>query len=317
MRPPSRRSTARPAEEVVTDIAQLVVVGIIVGSIVGLGAMGLTLTYGILKFANFAHGDLMSLGMFLAFFVVVDLGLAGAAVGPFSFGWGMLPAALFAIGGVTLVTVGLERAVFRPLRRRGSGIITLAIASLGLGIMLRAIIQMVWGPGAERYATGIQRATTIFWDLKVKPDQFFIVGVTIALTIALYLLLHRTRLGKAMRATADNADLAEVSGIDTERIRLATWAIGGALIAIAGIMLAIQSQLRFDAGFSLLLPMFAATILGGIGNPWGALVGGLVVGISQEVSTEWINTGLKPGVPFAILIVMLIVRPRGLFGSTV
>ena len=154
------------------------------GSIVGLGAMGLTLTYGILKFANFAHGDLMSLGMFLAFFVVVDLGLAGADVGPFSFGWGMLPAALFAMGGVALVTVGLERAVFRPLRRRGSGIITLAIASLGLGIMLRAIVQMVWGPGAERYATGIQRATTIFWDLKVKPDQFFIVGVTLALTIA-------------------------------------------------------------------------------------------------------------------------------------
>ena len=287
------------------------------GSITGLGAMGLTLTYGILKFANFAHGDLMSVGMFLAFFVVVDLGLAGPDVGPFSFGWGMLPAALFAMGGVALVAVVMERAVFRPLRRRGSGIITLAIASLGLGIILRAIIQMLWGPSGERYAPGIQRATSIFWDLKVKPDQFFIVGVTLALTIALYLLLHRTRLGKAMRATADNADLAEVSGIDTERIRIATWAIGGALIAIAGIMLAIQSQVRFDAGFQLLLPMFAATILGGIGNPWGALVGGLVVGISQEVSTEWIETGLKPAVPFVILIVMLIVRPRGLFGSTV
>ena len=279
--------------------------------------MGLTMTYGILKFANFAHGDLMSLGMFLAFFIVADLGLNGAEIGPLSITWGLAVAALFAMAGVAAVTVSLDRVVFRPLRARGGGIITMAIASLGIGIMARAVIQMIWGPGPERYTTGIHRATTIFWDLKVKPDQFFIVGLTLFLAFALYLLLHHTRLGKAMRATSDNAELADVAGIDTERIRMATWAIGGALIAIAGIMLAVQSQLRFDAGFQLLLPIFAATILGGIGNPWGALAGGLVVGISQEVSTEWINTGLKPAVPFAILILMLLVRPRGLFGSTV
>ena len=164
---------------------------------------------------------------------------------------------------------------------------------------------------------GPQRANTIFGGLKVKPDQFLIVGLTVLFAFLVYLLLHRTKLGKAMRATSDNPELAEVAGIDTERIHQATWAVGGALIAIAGIMLAIQTQLRFDAGFELLLPMFAATILGGIGNPWGALIGGLVVGISQEVSTEWINAGLKPGVPFVILILMLIARPRGLFGSTV
>ena len=279
--------------------------------------MGLTLTYGILRFANFAHGDLMSLGMFFAFIFVVDLGWAGGEIGPLSIGWGMIPAALLAMAGVAAVVVVIDRLVYRQLRRRGSGIITMAIASLGIGIMIRAIIQIVWGPGSDRYTTGIHKATTIFWDLKVKPDQFFIVGLTFVLAFGLYLLLHHTKLGKAMRATSDNADLADVAGIDTERIRMATWAIGGALIAIAGIMLGIQSQLRFDSGFSLLLPMFAATILGGIGNPWGALVGGLVVGVSQEVSTEWINTGLKPGVPFVILILMLLVRPRGLFGSSV
>ncbi|MEE8422243.1 MAG: branched-chain amino acid ABC transporter permease [Dehalococcoidia bacterium] len=299
------------------DIAQLVIVGTVVGSIIGLGATGLTLTYGVMRFANFAHGDLMTLGMFLAFFIVGNLGLNGGEVGPFSFGWGLLPATIFAMAGVAAVTVSLDRAVYRPLRRRGSGIITMAIASLGLGIMLRAVIQMVWGPGTERYTTGIHRATTIVGGLKVKPDQFLIVGLTVVLAVAVYLLLHRTKLGKAMRATSDNPDLAEVAGIDTERIHQATWAVGGSLIAVAGIMLAIQSQLRFDTGFQLLLPMFAATILGGIGNPWGALVGGLVVGISQEVSTEWINPGLKPGVPFAILILMLLVRPRGLFGSAI
>ena len=282
-----------------------------------MGAIGLTLSYGVLKFANFAHGDLMTLGMFLAFAVVVDAGLQGGAIGPLSFGWGMIPAAVVAMAGVTLTILSLDWLVFRPLRARGGGFITMAVASLGLGIGLRAIVQMIWGPAAFRYQSGINEATTIFWDLKVKPDQFFIFGLTLLLVVAVYLLLYRTKLGKAMRATADNPDLAEVAGIETDQIRRWTWVIAGCLIAIAGIMLGIQAQLRFSAGFHLILPMFAAVILGGIGNPWGALIGGMVVGISQEVSTEWINTGLKPAVPFLILILMLLLRPRGLFGSTI
>ena len=212
------------------------------GSIIGLGAIGLTLTYGVTKFANFAHGDLMTLGMFLAFFIVVDLGLEGGDIGPLSFGWGMIPAALFAMAVVALVAVTLDRLVFRPLRSRGSGIITMAIASLGIGIGIRAIVQMIWGPSSERYSTGINKAVTIFWDLKVKPDQFLIVSLTLLLAVAVYLLLYRTRLGKAMRATADNPELAEVTGIETETVRRWTWVIGGLLIAIAGIMLAVQAQ---------------------------------------------------------------------------
>jgi branched-subunit amino acid ABC-type transport system permease component len=299
------------------EIAQLVVVGIIVGSIIGLGGIGLTLTYGVMKFANFAHGDLMSLGMFFALFVLADVGLDGGRIGPLSFGWGMVAAILFAMAGIALLALAIDRLVFRPLRSRGSGIITMAIASLGLGIMIRAGVQLIWGSSPERYGGGINRATTIFWDLKVKPDQFFIVGLTLVLVVLIFLLLYRTKLGTAMRATADNPGLAEASGIDTERIRQWTWVIAGGLIAVAGVMLALQAQLRFDAGFNLILPMFAAVILGGIGNPWGALVGGLVVGISQEVSVHWIDSGLKPGVPFAVLILMLLVRPRGLFGSNI
>ncbi|MDE2640237.1 MAG: branched-chain amino acid ABC transporter permease, partial [Chloroflexota bacterium] len=153
--------------------------------------------------------------------------------------------------------------------------------------------------------------------VKIQPDQFLIVALTLVLAVAVYVLLYRTKLGKAMRATADNPGLAEVAGIETESVRRWVWILGGVLIAVAGIMLALQAQLRFDAGFNLILPLFAATILGGIGNPAGALVGGLIVGVSQEVSTEWIDTGLKPGVPFVILILMLLVRPRGLFGSSV
>jgi branched-chain amino acid transport system permease protein len=299
------------------DILQLVIIGLIVGSIIGLGAMGLTLSYGVMKFANFAHGDFMTLGMFLAYIVIGNLGWAGGTIGPFSFGWGIIPAAALAIVGVGALAVIADRVIHRRLRMRGSGIITMAIASLGLGIMLRAVVQMIWGPTALRFTTGINPALTLPGDLKAKPDQFFIVGLTVVSALALYLLLYRTRLGKAMRATSDNAELAAIAGIDTERIRQATWAISGGLTAVAGIMFAVQSQLRFDSGFTFLLPMFAATILGGIGNPWGALVGGLIVGVTQEVSTEWLDPGFKPGVPFVLLIGMLLIRPRGLFGSSV
>ena len=298
------------------DILQLVIVGVVVGSIIGLGAMGLTLTFGVLKFANFAHADLMTLGMYLAFFVIVDLGIETGNIGPFSFGWGMVPALLVAWGGVAAVSVGADRFVFRPLRGRGADFLSLGIASLGIAIALQAAVQAVWGSSPLRYHNEIHPAWTLVGGLKLKADQLLIVGLTLAMAVALYLLLHRTRLGTAMRATSDNAPLAEASGIDTERVRLATWVIAGAMTAVAGVMFALQSQLRHDAGFEfLLLPMFAAVILGGIGNPWGALAGGLIVGVSQEVSTEWINTGFKPGVPFLILILILIVRPRGLFGS--
>lgn len=285
--------------------------------------MGLTLVYGVLEVADFSHGDKMGWGMFLAFFIVssegANLGFQGGQFGSLSFGWGLVVGLLVAMLGVALISVVLERLVYRRLRRtvtRGaSGFFVFAIASLGMSIMLRALIQLIWGPSNFRYNPGIHPAIEIFGGIRVKPDQFFIVGMTLLAAVLLYWLLYRTRFGKAMRATSDNPELAEASGIRTDRVRLGTWIVGGALAALAGVMLGIQSEVRFDAGFRLLLPLFAAVVLGGIGNPWGALVGGLTVGIAQEVSTQWINTGLKPGVPFMIVIIVLLLRPRGLFGQ--
>ncbi len=282
--------------------------------------MGLTLVFGVLGIGDFAHGDKMGWGMFLAFFVVssegANLGFAGGQFGSLSFGWGLLVGLLFAMLGVAVISVVFERLVFRRLRANGGGFFVYAIASLGLSIMLRAVIQLIWGPSNFRFTPGIHPAIEIFGGIRVKPDQFFIVGITVLAAVLLYYLLYRTRFGKAMRATADNPGLAEASGIDTTRIRNGTWIVAGMLAALAGVMLGLQAEVRFDAGFRLLLPLFAAVILGGIGNPWGALIGGLTVGIAQEVSTQWINTGLKPGVPFVIVIVVLMLRPRGLFGQT-
>ena len=280
--------------------------------------MGLTLVFGVLGIGDFAHGDKMGWGMFLAFFVVsaegANLGFAGGRFGSLSFGWGLVVGLLVAMIGVALISVILERLVFRRLRATGGGFFVFAIASLGISIMLRAAVQLIWGPSNFRYTPGIHPAIEILGGIRVKPDQFFIVGITVLAAVLLYWLLYRTRFGKAMRATSDNPGLAEASGIDTNRIRIGTWIVAGIMAALAGVMLGLQAEVRFDAGFRLLLPLFAAVILGGIGNPWGALAGGLTVGIAQELSTQWINTGLKPGVPFAIVIVVLLLRPRGLFG---
>ena len=321
----TKRTTARPSPrrtrraEAVIDIVQLVVIGLIVGSIIALGAVGLTLVYGVLDVGDFAHGDKMALGMFVALFIVssegANLGFQGGSFGPLSFGWGLIVGLLLAIVVVAALSIVLEFFIYRRLRRRGGGFFVFAIASLGIGIMLRALVQLIWGPSNFRYVPGIYKAIEIVDGVRIKPDQIFIIGLTLLVAFGVYLLLYRTRFGKAMRATADNPELAEASGIRTDRVRLGTWLLGGALAAVAGVMLGLQAEVRFDAGFKLLLPLFAAVILGGIGSPGGALIGGLSIGVAQELSTHWINTGLKPGIPFVVVIVVLLLRPRGLFGQ--
>lgn len=311
------------------------VVGVVVGSVLALGAIGLTLIYGILKFAHFAHGDMMELASYGAFFVLtgVMLGetrdidvplsldqLPGATdtFWRFSFGYGLILAMGIACVMMAALLVGLDRVVYRPLRRRKAGIVILAIASLGLAIATRSVILMFWGPDPRYYQSGIRKTIELPWGTRIPADQIFIVAAAAVLVVLVYLLLYFTKLGRAMRATADNADLARVAGIDTDRVLMWTWVVAGGLIAIAGVLLALQSQLKPEQGFTLLLPLFAATILGGIGSPPGALLGGLIVGITQEVAVTFdvLGPGYKFAVAFVILIAVILVRPRGLFGSS-
>jgi branched-chain amino acid transport system permease protein len=294
-------------------MAQLVVIGLIMSSIIALGAIGLTLIYGILKFANFAHGDLMTVGAYIAFLTFTG----GGHIGPLSFGYGMILAILAAMLVVGLMSVLIDRLVYRPLRRRNANLVILAMASLGMAIIVRSLVYLGWGPDQRFYSSGLQYAHQFPLGIALKPDQMFI-GATALVSVALvYLLLYRTKLGRAMRATADNMELAKVTGIDTERVVIATWAIGGSLAGLAGVLLGIQSHLMPEMGFIFILPLFAASILGGVGSPHGALVGALVVGISQEVSTEWISPAYKPAVAFILLFAILLVRPRGIFGMKV
>jgi len=284
------------------DIVQLLIYGIVLGSIIALGAIGVSLIFGILRFAHFAHGDLMTLGAYFALVGVAGMNLP------------MFFAFLLAIAATAAVSIGIDRVLYRRLRR--SHPIILLISSVGVALMLRSLVQMIWGPDNKIYQAGVQMPW-IVGGLRFKPDWVMIVGGAAALMILLHLFLQRTRLGKAMRAMSDNADLARVSGIDTEKVVIWTWLIAGVLAAAAGIFLGMDTRLHPIMGWKLLLPVFAAAIFGGIGKPYGAIVGALIIGIAQEMSTLVISPAYKPAVAFALMVLMLIWRPTGLFRGKV
>jgi len=282
------------------EVLQLIIYGIVLGSVITLGAIGVSLIFGILRFAHFAHGDMMTVGAYLA--------LVGVGV----LQWPMPVVFPLALAGTALVGIGIDRVIYRPLRKASP--IIMLISSVGTALMLRSLVQIVWGPDNKIYEAGIDIPIRI-WGLRIKPDQITIVLGAFALVVLLHLFLHRTRMGKAMRATSDNIDLAKVSGINTERVVLWTWIIAAAMAAAGGIFLGIDTRLNPIMGWRILLPVFTASILGGIGSIYGAIFGGLLIGVVQELSTLFISPAYKPAVAFGIMVIMLVVRPRGLLGG--
>jgi len=305
--------------DILAGIPQLIVYGIISGSILALGGVGLSLTYSILGFANFAHGDLMALGAYIALGLLAlfgGLGVLNNPIGPLSFGLGLVLAFLIALVLTAIAAILIDKMIYKPLRR--SGPVIVMISSIGVAIALRNILLFFWGPQPWYYIEKIQISMKVPWLLgvRIKPDELFIIATAITLVILLHLFLTRTRMGKAMRATADNMELARVTGINTERVILWTWGIGALLAAAGGILAGIENKfITPELGWQMLLSIFAAVILGGIGSPYGAIVGGMVIGLSEEISTAFISTGYKPAVAFAIMIIMLLVKPTGLFGE--
>ncbi|MEX0607592.1 MAG: branched-chain amino acid ABC transporter permease, partial [Halofilum sp. (in: g-proteobacteria)] len=215
---------------------------------------------------------------------------------------------------VGLVALALDRVVYRRLRRQHSPLVLFAMASLAMAFFLRSMIYLIWGSDFHFYYMGRPNpALHLPLGIRVQADQVFILGLAVVLVIATYLLLERTRMGKAMRATANNPELAQIRGINTERVIAWTWIMSGALAAAGGVMYGLMSQLRPEMGFFLLLPMFAAVIMGTIGNPRGALVGAMIVGIAQQLSSAFINPAYGPAVAFVLLVIALLLRPQGLF----
>jgi len=276
--------------------------------------------FGIIRFANFAHGDLMSTGAYFALFMVTGvlswIGVPDTTFGTLSFGLRMLiafPVSMFIVGCLAILA---DRILYRKMRNNNSGPVMLAMSSLGVAFILRMLILIFWGADSLFYRPGLLRPAIEFpLGIKVRPDQILILILVFGLVALLHLFMQKTKMGKAMRATADNMELALVSGIDTERVIILTWGIGGALAAAGGILYGIDVQVHAYMGWNFLIPLFAATILGTIGNMWGALVGGLVIGIAQQVSTAFLMPTYKPAVAFMLMILILLIRPKGIFGG--
>ncbi|MCS6932270.1 MAG: branched-chain amino acid ABC transporter permease [Acetobacteraceae bacterium] len=300
---------------------QLVADGLIVGSVVSLGAVGLTLTYSLLRFANFGHGELLTWGAYLtlAFLGLLLAGAEMAPIGPFSFGWPLLAALMLALPATAAIALAVDWALFRRLARHGNAI-TLVIASFGAALALRNLVQFIWGTLPEYYTREIQIAIRlvprdVLGGLRITPDQLLVLALTAAVVVLLHLFLSYSTLGRAMRATAMNPALARLAGADVAKVARATWVIGAALACIAGVFAGLTGQIRPMMGFDLLLPLFAAAILGGIGNVWGAVIGGLIVGLAESFTVPLLGAEYRAAGSFAVLIAILLIRPTGLFGA--
>jgi branched-chain amino acid transport system permease protein len=300
-------------------IAQALVDGVLSGAIVALGAIGVTFSLSILRFANFSHGDLLSVGAYGALGMLLLSAGSGAAaalgapLGPFSFGWSML----FAMGGAVVLTVAvallLERLVYRPLRQRVADPLTLVFASFGLALLLRSVVLLFFGPDAHQYSVELQMAVRLPGPVLVMPDQLLVFGITLGVLLMLWFFLQRTRYGMAMRCVAENPSLAGVTGIDTASILRLTWIVSAALAALAGVLYGITVQVRPEMGLNLLLPLFTAAILGGVGSVPGAVAGALMISLAENLLSIVMPGSYKPLVPFVLLLLVLYVRPQGLF----
>jgi branched-chain amino acid transport system permease protein len=300
---------------------QLVADGFIIGSIISLGAIGLSFTFSIFRFSNFAHGELLAWGAYLALVVSALIGNANP-IEPFSFGWGLLVAMLTAVALTAILALAVDAILFRRLRKEGS--ITLVIASFGASLVLRSLLQY-WQGGVPRYySDNLQIAINIVprsfhGGLRLTPDQMLILSLTLVVTAGLHVFLRFSLLGRSMRATATNPDLARTAGIDPARVFRVTWIIGGALAAIAGVFAGVTVQLRPSMGSELLLPLFAAVILGGAGSGvaslWGAVLGGIIIGLAESVSVSVLGAEYRASAAFIVLTLILMVKPNGLFGE--
>ena len=285
---------------------QSIVNGIALGSIIALGAVGLTLTYGILRLSNFAHGDFMTFGAFFAWM------LNTSQIPVLNNIWVSMLVGIVATVGVALLA---EAILWRRMRRVGATPTTLVIISIGLALFLRNGILLIWRSEPKRYALPVSEAIDVF-GVKIRLYSLVVLGLAIIAIAGLHFLLQNTKIGKAMRAVADDIDLARVTGIDVEKVVLWTWIIAASLTGLGGQMYGLITNVRPEMGWFLIMPMFAAVTLGGIGNPYGAIAGAFIIGIAQEVSVPIVGAQYKLAIALILMVLTLLFRPQGIFKGT-
>jgi neutral amino acid transport system permease protein len=286
---------------------QLLANGLVTGSVIALAAAGVSIVYGILRLVNFAYGDYMTFGAFIAIYFNVTRELP------------IITAAILAMLATALLSVAIELVLWRPLRTRNAGFMSLFLVSIGLALVLRHVIYLVAGPQPRTYTVDPYKVYVV-GSVRLSGAQGIAIIVAGIGIVVLGILIARTGVGRMMRALADDLPLAAVSGVPTGRVILAAWIVSGLLAGLAGVLAGlVQTSFNPQLGFTLLLPIFAAVVLGGIGSIYGALVGGLALGLAMELST-WpelgggVNPTYKPVVAFAALVIVLLLRPQGLFG---
>jgi branched-subunit amino acid ABC-type transport system permease component len=280
-------------------VPQALLNGIVSGLLIALPAIGLSLTYGVLNFPNFAIGAMITVGAYLAYFLNAQLGLA------------LVLAASVASVALALIAVAVAHLVYRPLKTDDP--ITLLIASAGVAFVLENLVRFIYGAEVRGFDQPVARP--LLWQgLRLNHEQLIVAVVTVAAMVAIAVILKRTRLGRAMRALSDNAALAQVRGVDTARTVDWTWALAGVLSALAGVLIGVDGTVEPLIGSNYLITVFAAAIVGGIGNPLGAMAGGLVIGVVEELSTLVLPTTYRQGVSFLMLVLVLLTRPQGLAG---
>ncbi|MBM3671850.1 MAG: branched-chain amino acid ABC transporter permease [Actinobacteria bacterium] len=286
-------------------VLNLAASGLRVGLIVAVAAVGLSLVFGTTGLINFAHGELLTFGGVVAWYLSASDGGLGITL---------------VVAGILAVILGagfgaaLERGVWRPLRGRRVGNISLLVVSIGLALFLRNFIQVIFGSSPRPYE---QYATQDPWHIgpiDILPKNAIAIVICVVVLVTVALLLLRTRLGTALRAVTDNAELSESSGIDVQRVIMAAWISCGALAALAGVLLGVTQSVDWDMGENFLLLIFAAMIVGGLGSPFGAMVGGMVLGVAFEASTYWVPVDFKKAMYLGALIIVLLVRPQGILG---
>ncbi|HET8588463.1 MAG TPA: branched-chain amino acid ABC transporter permease [Nakamurella sp.] len=279
------------------------VVGLEFGLIIAMTAVGLSLIFGTTRLINFAHGELVTIGAVVAYIF-----------GTSPLHWPFILAIVLAIVGVGLLGGLIERGLWRPLRKRGTGLIQMFIISIGLSLLLRHGILFFFGSQRQQYVQATTQAPLQLGPISLAPRDLVIIVISILVLVGMAMMLQHTRIGKAMRALADNRDLAEASGIDVDRVILNVWVLGGGLAALGGVFYGLTAAVYWDMGFNLLLLMFAGVILGGLGSAYGAMLGSIVVGLVAQFSTVWFPAELENAWALLVLIVVLLVRPQGLLG---
>lgn len=276
--------------------------GVKFGLIIAMTAIGLSLIFGTTGLINFAHGEIVALGALFTWFLNVGLGIQ------------LIGAGAIAVAFVTLLGAGLEKGLFLPLRRRQVGLFQLLVITVGLALAIRHLNLLFFGGTLRTYADYVGQQALQLGPVSLTPRDLVIIGLSVVVLVAVAAVLQRTKIGKAIRAVSDNPALASASGINVDRTTLVVWTAGAGLAALGGIFYGSAFAADYFMGFRLLLLMFAAVILGGIGTAYGAMVGGLIIGLVTELSVLLFPSELKIMWALVVLILALLIRPQGIFG---